>query len=95
MELDWILLSTKKNTLTRLSKDLLSLTVWQKKNRKLLKPVGNKPGAMNGSCKAHKASPKNYFVGPVPPYLQICKILSANLRLLTTNEFTEKVIVDQ
>ena len=80
-----LLLSTKKNTLTRFSKNLLSLVVWQKKNKKSVKPVGSRPGVVYGSYKAHKTSVENcpQFVGQLPAIAQICRLCtlpSTNLR---------------
>ena len=53
----WILLSTKKNTF---SKNLLSLTVWQKKKQEIVGNCIADQVFMYGLCKVHKASVENY-----------------------------------
>ena len=68
----------------------------RKKNRKLLKPVGSRPGVICDSCKAHKASVENCL--PFWPILsalnissyKLAKLLVQLLKPLATNEFSVK-----
>ena len=96
MTLYYILLSIKKNTLIRFSKNLLSLEVCQKKTVKSLKPVSTRPAVMYGSCKVHKASVEscppfrpNFSALNTPTY-KLTKFLVPLLNPLTTNEFKVK-----
>ena len=77
-------------------KKLVESESMTEKTRRSLKPVGNRPGVMYGSCKAHKVS-----VGNCPPFrptlsalntptYKLAKFLVPILKPLTTNEFTVK-----
>ena len=74
--------------------DSNSLT--EKKNRKLLKSVGNIPSVMYGSCKVHKTSAENCLPFLLilsalnTPTYKLVKLLVPILKPLTTNKFTVK-----
>ena len=66
------------------------------KTRKLLKPVGSRPGVMYGLCKVHKASietclPFQTILSALnTPTSNLAKFLVPILKSLTTNKFTVK-----
>ena len=66
------------------------------KTRKSLKPVGTRPGVINGSWKVHEASVGNcppfwpLLSTLIPPTYKRAKLLVPILKPLTTNEFTVK-----
>ena len=66
---------------TRSKKNLLSLTGWQKKIRKSLKPVGRRPSVMYGSCKRRELLAISVnFIGLEDSYVKSCDIVSANIK---------------
>ena len=87
MTLHWILLSTKNNMLIKFSKNLLSLTAWQK-NRKLLKPAGSRPGVVYSLCNVHNASIEN-----CPPFRPILSALNTPTYKPDLNNFEFKELL--
>ena len=77
-------------------KKLVESKSMTEKTRKSLKPVGTRPGVINGSWKVHDASVGNcppfrpLLSALIPPTYKRAKLLVPILKLLTTNEFTVK-----